>query len=77
VTECWVKSESTQPLPLAIETWPVRPFLNRLLELSPNVSAYEAAYLALAEHVGVPLLTAGWRLSQVPGHQMPLSLMSY
>jgi predicted nucleic acid-binding protein len=51
----------------AIETWPVRPLLHRLLELSPNVSAYDSAYIALAEHVDVPLLTAHRRLCQVPG----------
>ena len=48
-------------------TWPVRPLLPRIVELAPNVSAYDAAYLVLAERLYVPLLSADRRLRKVPG----------
>lgn len=51
----------------AIDTWPVRPLLPRIVELAANASAYDAAYLALAEHLDVPLLTADQHLRRVPG----------
>lgn len=51
----------------AIDTWPVRPLLPRIVELAANASAYDAAYLALAEHLDVPLLTTDQHLRRVPG----------
>jgi len=36
--------------------------LPRMLELRPNFGAYDACYVALAEHLGAELLTADERL---------------
>jgi predicted nucleic acid-binding protein len=41
--------------------------LHRIWELRDNVSAYDATYIALAEFLDCPLLTAAARLCQAPG----------
>lgn len=43
------------------------PLLERIFELRDNVTAYDAAYLALAEELAVPLLTRDEALRGVPG----------
>ena len=40
------------------------PLLGRMLELRENFSAYDAAYLALAERLGAALLTTDQRLAR-------------
>jgi predicted nucleic acid-binding protein len=40
---------------------------DRIWELRENVSAYDAAYVALAEIIECPLVTADARLSRAPG----------
>ena len=44
-------------------------FLPRIWELRENVTAYDAAYLALAEVLPAPLLTRDRRLASAPGHR--------
>jgi predicted nucleic acid-binding protein len=51
----------------ALVVWPTRPLIPRIIELAANVTAYDAGYLALAESLGVPLLTGDGRLTRVPG----------
>lgn len=46
---------------------PTLPLMRRAYELRANVSAYDASYVALAEHLGWVLLTADARLSRAPG----------
>jgi predicted nucleic acid-binding protein len=41
--------------------------LDRIWELRANVSAYDATYVALAEELDCPLLTADARLAGAPG----------
>lgn len=43
-------------------------FLARIWELRHNVTAYDAAYVALAETLEVPLLTCDARLASSSGH---------
>ena len=47
----------------------VTPFLERILELTYNRSAYDAAYIALAETLGEPLLTRDVRIARSTGHR--------
>jgi predicted nucleic acid-binding protein len=42
--------------------------LPRIWELRHNVTAYDAAYLALAEALDAPLVTCDGRLASAPGH---------
>ncbi|MGI4896798.1 MAG: type II toxin-antitoxin system VapC family toxin [Janthinobacterium lividum] len=44
-----------------------RPLLRRCWELHHTVTSYDAAYVALAEVLGVVLVTADARLSRAPG----------
>lgn len=44
-----------------------RALLQRCWELRSNLTVYDAAYAALAEHLNVTLLTADIRLSRAPG----------
>ncbi len=48
---------------LPLELYPHRPILWRTLDLYENFTSYDAAYVALAEALGVPLLTSDARLA--------------
>jgi predicted nucleic acid-binding protein len=50
-------------------------FLPRIWELRDNVTAYDAAYLALAEAIDAPLLTCDGRLASAPGHHASIELV--
>jgi len=45
--------------------------LERIWELRENLSAYEATYVAVAETLETPLLTADARLARAPGPNLP------
>jgi predicted nucleic acid-binding protein len=43
--------------------------LGRIWELRGNLTAYDAAYVALAEALEAPLVTRDERLAAAPGHR--------
>ena len=47
----------------------------RVWELRHNLSAYDASYVALAEALDCPLLTADARLAGAPGPGCPITLV--
>lgn len=53
---------------LDLNRYPHDLFLPRVWELRHNVTAYDAAYVALAEELSAPLLTRDRRLASSSGH---------
>jgi len=59
---------------LSIARYPHNLFLSRIWELRGNVTAYDAAYVALAEALRAPLLTRDAKLAKAPGHAASIEL---
>lgn len=57
--------------------YPHAPLLPRIWELRANLTAYDAAYVALAEALRAPLLTADARLAASPGHEAEIELCDH
>lgn len=53
---------------LRIARHPMQPLQARAFELRHNLTAYDAMYIALAESLGIPLLTDDGKLAVAPGH---------
>ena len=51
------------------------PLLHRIWELRHNLTAYDAAYVALAEVLGAPLVTRDARLAASSGHRAQIELI--
>lgn len=60
-------------LPMAV--FPAAPLLRRAWELRDNLTAYDASYIALAEALDCPLLTADARLANAPGNNCTVELI--
>jgi len=60
---------------LAIVRYPALPLMRRAFELRANVTAYDAAYIALAEGLACPLMTADVRLANASGPACEISLI--
>ena len=52
---------------LPMGRYPTLALMGRAYELRSNVTPYDAAYVALAEGLGCPLVTADERLARAPG----------
>lgn len=53
---------------LPVTRHPSRILLPRIWALRENLTAYDGAYIALAEALAAPLLTCDGRLARAPGH---------
>jgi predicted nucleic acid-binding protein len=51
------------------------PLLHRVWALRANLTAYDAAYVALAEAMDAPLLTRDARIAGAPGHDARIELI--
>lgn len=60
---------------LAIDRYPTLRLMWRAYELRDNVTAYDAAYVALAEALDCPLVTADARLARGPGIRCEVELI--
>lgn len=61
---------------LLIVRHPHSPLADRIWALRDNVTAYDAAYVALAEALAVPLVTTDGKLAQAPGVKAQIELYS-
>jgi predicted nucleic acid-binding protein len=61
---------------LPLDRYPHTPLLRRAFELRDNTTMYDAVYLALAEALDVPLLTADSALAAVPGSRAEVVLLA-
>lgn len=50
--------------------------LHRIWELRENMTAYDAGYVALAEHLGAALLTCDAKFSSTPGPRCAVELLT-
>jgi len=55
--------------------YPHHVFGSRIWELRDNLTAYDAAYVALAEALGAPLVTRDRRLAASAGHAATIELL--
>jgi predicted nucleic acid-binding protein len=55
--------------------YPHDPLLDRIWSLRHNLTAYDASYVALAEALDVPLVTADERLAAAPGNRAKIDVV--
>ncbi len=60
---------------MAIHRYPHEFLLPRIWELRGNLTAYDAAYVALAETLQAPLLTCDRRLARSSGHRAQIDVL--
>jgi predicted nucleic acid-binding protein len=60
---------------LDLDRYPVLRFMCRAYDLRANVTAYDSAYVALAEELGCELLTADRRLASAPGPRCAIRVL--
>ena len=58
-----------------IERYPHEKLLPRIWELRRNLTAYDAAYIALAEALGATFLTRDARITKAPGSRVRMELV--
>ena len=61
---------------LALSRYPSTDLMARIWELRDNLTAYDAAYVALAEVLGIPLITCDARLASAPGHEATVEVFA-
>lgn len=58
-----------------LNRYPHHMLLPRIWDLRPNLTAYDATYVALAEALDAPLLTCDRRIARAPGHSARIELV--
>ena len=71
------KSAVVDLLSLPIVRFPTGPLMIRAYELRSNITPYDASYIALAEGLSCPLVTADARLARAPGLRCPVDILVF
>jgi predicted nucleic acid-binding protein len=61
---------------LPVTRYPHQPFLDRIWYLRHNLTAYDAAYIALAEVLHARLVTCDRALASAPGHRATIEVIA-
>lgn len=62
-------------LQLPLDLVPFTPLADRIWELRPNLTTYDAWYVSVAEWAGVPLATLDRKLARAPGPRCAFRLL--
>jgi predicted nucleic acid-binding protein len=60
---------------LRIVRHPHQPYVPRIWQLRDSLTAYDAAYVALAEALEAPLITRDGRMASAHGHRAKIELV--
>lgn len=71
------RSAVTDLISLPIVRFPTGPLMIRAYELRSNVTPYDATYVALAEGLSCPLVSADRRLAQAPGIRCDVDILVF
>lgn len=63
-------------LSMPVEEMPLRPLADRIWELRHNLTSYDAAYVALAEKLGVTLVTGDKRINAAGVARCPMIVVT-
>ena len=65
----------TDFMDMRVERYAMEPLLPRIWALRDNLTAYDAAYIALAEALDAPLITCDARLGSSAGHHAVIEVL--
>lgn len=71
----WARSALELLVRFPITRYPHDPLLSRMWALRANLTAYDAAYVALAEGLGATLVTRDRKIASAPGHRAAVELL--
>ena len=71
------RSAVTDLVSLPIVRFPTGPLMIRAYELRSNVTPYDATYVALAEGLSCPLVSADGRLARAPGIRCEVDILVF